>query len=209
MCPISRVSPARSLLCFCGWGFTAGERASPSSRQGCCSAAVSAPRCGPTYAFTGESWTSLCCGATACRVLVFFAGPSFAVPSLVYTLNLETGSPTSSLRRARPCRETPRDRKCSQFFVPPWTCDAFFRGAVFAAGSRMTLTLGMPACRTVPDIPKSMFKNHASLKGDVVTVSDGDSIRVSEDGKQSLVGRGVRVCVCCHRWHGRFSLDQP
>lgn len=32
--------------------------------------------------------------------------------------------------------------------------------------------------RTVPDIPRSLFKDNASLKGSVVTVSDGDSIRV-------------------------------
>eukprot|EP00903_Cladosiphon_okamuranus_P017855 g16433.t1 len=35
--------------------------------------------------------------------------------------------------------------------------------------------------RTVPDIPKSMFKDHASLKGKVITVSDGDSIRVRHE----------------------------
>eukprot|EP00904_Undaria_pinnatifida_P013530 jgi/Undpi1/9307/HiC_scaffold_26.g11765.m1 len=32
--------------------------------------------------------------------------------------------------------------------------------------------------RTVPDIPKKMFDNHATMSGTVVSVADGDSIRV-------------------------------
>ncbi|CAM9119778.1 unnamed protein product [Laminaria digitata] len=32
--------------------------------------------------------------------------------------------------------------------------------------------------RTVPDIPKSMFENHVTLSGTVMSVADGDSIRV-------------------------------
>ena len=43
----------------------------------------------------------------------------------------------------------------------------------FSSASAVT-----PTFRTVPDIPRSMFKDHASLKGKVITVSDGDSIRV-------------------------------
>ncbi|CAM9750338.1 unnamed protein product [Ectocarpus sp. 8 AP-2014] len=56
--------------------------------------------------------------------------------------------------------------------------------AIFTAGMLFGCCISSPVSanirlyRTVPDIPKSMFKNHASLNGNVVTVSDGDSIRV-------------------------------
>ncbi|CAM9990366.1 unnamed protein product [Ectocarpus sp. 12 AP-2014] len=56
--------------------------------------------------------------------------------------------------------------------------------AIFTAGMLFGCCISSPVSanirlyRTVPDIPKSMFKNHATLNGNVVTVSDGDSIRV-------------------------------
>lgn len=83
-----RFSPARPVLVLLwvgvgGTGFTAGERAWPCSRQGCCSAAVSAPRCRRTCACTGESYS--CFAMLWCDCMAYRR--TFVIRSVVMRLH--------------------------------------------------------------------------------------------------------------------------
>ncbi|CAN0133083.1 unnamed protein product [Ascophyllum nodosum] len=54
----------------------------------------------------------------------------------------------------------------------------FAAGVVFGCYFSGSMTANFRLYRTVPDIPKSMFQERASISGTVISVSDGDSIRV-------------------------------
>ncbi|CBJ30876.1 conserved unknown protein [Ectocarpus siliculosus] len=77
----------------------------------------------------------------------------------------------------------PLEEKCKGSLSLDWQCRRasiaiFTAGMLFGCCISSPVSANIRLYRTVPDIPKSMFKNHASLNGNVVTVSDGDSIRV-------------------------------